>query len=695
MTLTKAQNDFINSKAKFIRLLAPAGCGKTFSIVEKTKKLLCDTPKAKIMIFTFTKNAAEEIRQRCGDSAGVHVFTLNSWGNSYVRNTVLKNSNMVTGDKAKWCVLNSLQPVWFNYRHRDKFEKLLTGKAKLRNSEKLLELIDEFKEIGFKHTEFTKDFKHNMSVYKLHQEFIQNVSLQRYYNAMVRSVLELISRKTLSKSEKEQHEYIVRHWVPFWAECCEHMFSTGQFTYADQKYFANIELEKKIKKNKKRNGVTKVDYIFVDEFQDTNPLDLMLVANLQKLTGAALIIVGDDDQAIFEFRGAAPYFILHPEQLFDSQFTTFILDENFRSPKNIVEKSMRLIKENKNRADKDVRSSSTTKEAEIVLYEYDSGEQMVDAVIADIKASLKESDKHVAVLSRKKSALLSYQILLTKEQIPYSVSDDLAFFYTAAANDLNTAIQIKEKNRFAAEDLAELVCMFSRNRFFSRARETLFRAFRANSVTMENLGRVMLMLGERQPIFENLFTQDYVTDFIVACNRFREAVSVYDTIEILLKDFGGFQQNYHRGLEELYYRDPPLSSLLNFAAKYESDFDSFVEHFNRAIARAESMADKEDGLLLEAEPQVLLSTALRVKGQEFNKVIILDAIDGIWPCTPTNNDMEPEEVESERRLFYVAVTRSKEHLHLYRTKQVGKNLFTQISPFVTEGQYAQVRKTFV
>ena len=107
------------------------------------------------------------------------------------------------------------------------------------------------------------------------------------------------------------------------------------------------------------------------------------------------------------------------------------------------------------------------------------------------------------------------------------------------------------------------------------------------------------------------------------------------------------------------------------------------------------MADKEDGLLLEAEPQVLLSTALRVKGQEFNKVIILDAIDGIWPCTPTNNDMEPEEVESERRLFYVAVTRSKEHLHLYRTKQVGKNLFTQISPFVTEGQYAQVRKTFV
>ncbi len=689
MVITKAQSDFINSDAKFIRLLAPAGCGKTFSIVEKTKKLFNGDPKVKIAIFTFTRNATEEIKSRCNNDSAVSVHTLNSWGNNYIKANVLKNPRIVSGKDMKWYVLNSLQPVWIKYTHRDKYEPLLTGRSRIKNSEKILNLIDEFKNIGFKHTDFTKDFTKNLATYNAHLQFIKKVSLNRYFNGIVRDTLMLIGKKELEKSENKKHEYIVRHWIPFWKDCCEHMLHTGQYTFDDQKYFANIELDRRVQKQQKRSGAAKLDYIFIDEFQDTSPLDLALISNLQKLTDASLIIVGDDDQAIFEFRGASPYFILHPDKLFGGKFKTYVLDENFRSPKNIVDKSMQLIKHNINRVDKEVKSSSDAANAEIQLLEYKNGEAMIDDIIADIKKTLQNENKRVAVLSRKKSALLSYQVLLTKENIAYSVSDDLAFFYTSAAANLNKAMEIKHKNTLKADDLLELVCMFNKNEFYKEARDTLYRALNANYATIENIDKILLFLGEKQPRFEKIFNHDYIADFHIALEKFINATNVYDTIDVLLNCFGGFQQNYYRSMEDLYYKDPPLSSLLDFAAKYGNDFDGFIDDFNRAITRAQCQTNG-DSLLLEEEPKVIISTALRVKGQEFDKVIILDVVNGVWPCFPFNSSVvPPEDIEGERRLFYVATTRAKQELHLYRTTKIAKDTYTQISPFVLEGQYDQ------
>ena len=688
MAMTKAQMNFVNSKEAFIRLLAPAGCGKTFSIVEKAKKLFSDNPKVKISIFTFTRNAAEEIRTRCDNDTCVTVHTLNSWGNNYIKANVLRNPRIVSGKDTKWYVLNTLQPIWTKAAYSDKYEPLLTKRARVHNSEKILELIDEFKNIGFKHTDFSRNFSKNMEIYNEHLQFIKKVSLYRYYSAIMRQVLLLIGKKELDKPDERKHEYIVRHWIPFWCDCCEQMLGTGQYTFDDQKYFANVDLAQKIRKKQKRTGAAKIDYIFIDEFQDTSPLDLQLISNLQQITGASLIIVGDDDQAIYEFRGASPYFILHPEKIFGAKFKTFVLDENFRSPANIVEKSMKLIKNNQNRVDKNVVAKSSVAQAEIQLKEYDGAENMVDAIIQDIKVTLaNNSDETVAVLSRKKSALLPYQILLTKENISYSVSDDLAFFYTSAAANLNRAMDIKRKSKLGPGDLTDLVCMFSKNEFYKEARETLYRALNANYATIDNIDKILLFLGEKQPRFEKVFLHDYVVDFHVALDKFMKTENVYDTLAVLLGCFGGFQQNYNRSLEDLYYKDPPLASLLSFAAKYDKDFDGFVDDFNRAIDRAACSADN-DNILIEEKPRIILSTALRVKGQEFGKVIILDCIDGIWPCFPSNTStVPPEEVEAERRLFYVATTRAKKYLHLYRNVNIAEDMQTQISPFVIEGDF--------
>ena len=131
------------------------------------------------------------------------------------------------------------------------------------------------------------------------------------------------------------------------------------------------------------------------------------------------------------------------------------------------------------------------------------------------------------------------------------------------------------------------------------------------------------------------------------------------------------KQNYSRSLEDLYYRAPPLASLLDFAAKYGDDYESFLEDFNAAIATAGMAKDSNDRLLDTEPARVFLSTALRVKGQQFDKVIILNVDDAY---------------EAERRLFYVATTRSKKTLHLYRGNEY-HNESTTISPFVLEGHY--------
>lgn len=675
MALTKAQQDFIVCNDKYIRLLAPAGCGKTFSIIEKTKSILNANPKAKINVFTFTRNAGQEIKDRCGKGDSLAVNTLNSWGNNYVKANVLKNARIISSaTDRKWCVLNNLQPVWRKKEHNI-FEEILTGRAKVKYSEKILNLIDEFKNIGFKHTDFTKNTKQNEEIYINFMQFISKLDLMRYYDTLLSNLVNDLPLKHEIRSSEELHSFILRHWIPFWRDCCEQMIINGIYTLDDQKYFANMELESRLSKGERWNGATKIDYIFIDEFQDTSPLDLMLISNLQKITDAGLIIVGDDDQAIFEFRGATPYFILHPDEIFGHEFTTFILDKNFRSPANIVEKSQLLISNNKNRVDKSVSAESNKPLAKIVHLEANN-ELLVNSVIEVIKKTLQETEDNIVILSRLKASLLPYQVLLTKDNIDYSVSDDLAFFYTQAAQNLNGVLEIKRKNKqLGPDELTDLICLYSRTEIYKPAREILWHWLMANSANLDNIHEILWQLGKTKSNFEKLLTKDFVDSFEHAVVNFVNAANVYDTLKCLLGEFEGLKKNYSRSLEDLYYRDPPLASLLDFAQQYNDNFDDFYEDFNRAISKAVSSAEF---VLEQANSRVILSTALRVKGQEFDNVVILNANDGVWPKTQSKT--KKAEVEAERRLFYVAVTRVKDTLYFASGTDTK-------SPFIAEGQF--------
>ena len=149
----------------------------------------------------------------------------------------------------------------------------------------------------------------------------------------------------------------------------------------------------------------------------------------------------------------------------------------------------------------------------------------------------------------------------------------------------------------------------------------------------------------------------------------------------MLGEFDGLKKNYSRSLEDLYYKDPPLASLLDFAQQYGNDFDGFYDDFNRAIEKTRCDKELSDILIDKSQPRIILSTALRVKGQEFDNVIILNANDGVWPkLIKTQQTTRKMDMESERRLFYVATTRVKNVLYFAEDN-------APQSPFIAEGEF--------
>ena len=119
-------------------------------------------------------------------------------------------------------------------------------------------------------------------------------------------------------------------------------------------------------------GAARYDHVLVDEFQDINPLDLSLIKAIVERNQATLTVVGDDDQAIFEWRGASPEYILEPQRYFGVPFKDYQLETNYRSPRNIVSHSQQLIANNNNRVAKRVRAAKTATDADIDVVTIDS-----------------------------------------------------------------------------------------------------------------------------------------------------------------------------------------------------------------------------------------------------------------------------------------------------------------------------------
>jgi DNA helicase-2/ATP-dependent DNA helicase PcrA len=149
-------------------------------------------------------------------------------------------------------------------------------------------------------------------------------------------------------------------------------------------------------------------------------------------------------------------------------------------------------------------------------------------------------------------------------------------------------------------------------------------------------------------------------DFYDSLWSLLSAESVSDAIQAISDSFKGLQKDYTRANDDIFFLDPPFALLSEFAEEYDDDFCRFEEDIQNAIDTLANVSTDDDTEFIEGEDaQVHLMTALRAKGREFDTVIILDANDGIWPI---DRATQKNELEQERRLFYVAFTRTREKL---------------------------------
>ena len=412
--LDKSQRAFIEAPVdQNIRLLASAGCGKTLCLLYRCKYLAEMSPNRsqRFLIVTFTRAAREELLGRLNEDKmfiGIRdhteITTLNSWGFRRIKNATFSPKLITSKRDYHFTMRNQLQPVWQNH---DLVKGGIQNSNRWKSSNaprNLMNVIDSLKSLGFDHIRHVS-----------YADFLDHwIELERQGLGwrLKEQVDDLVKFDVLgdvvnsSEPNARQHEFFDSFYL-FWLEATEQLIASSTFTLEDQKYFAFQDEKSNVDQKRYLSGAASYDHVFVDEFQDINPLDLALVRAIFERNRATVTIAGDDDQAIFEWRGATPEYILEPQDYFDAEFATHTLGVNYRSPTNIVTRSQYLIENNRRRVPKRIRAHSSSM-AEIEVLELDSLSKALNHVNDLVKSTLDEgtSPSRIALLSRKRAQII-------------------------------------------------------------------------------------------------------------------------------------------------------------------------------------------------------------------------------------------------------------------------------------------------
>ena len=406
----------------------------------------------------------------------------------------------------------------------------------------------------------------------------------------------------------------------------------------------------------------KYRYILVDEFQDINRIQYEIVRMLA-LPENNLFIVGDDDQSIYRFRGAKPEIMLGFVKDYPDA-KQVLLAENYRSAKEIVETSLRLIGHNKVRFPKDLAPvHGVGRPVDITVYENPlrEMEDVARKLRQYVMAGYAYEDMAVLFRTSTGSGLLAEKLM--EYNIPFQMRDVIPNLYSHwIAKDLFAYLTLGQGGR-KRSDFYRI--MNRPNRYLSRD------AFETPEVSF---GAVKSFYQDREWMEERVWNLESDLNTIgklklaAAINYIRKAVGYDD----YLKSYAEFRR----------LKPEELFEIADRLAESAAGFATFAEWQEHVKQYEETLKEQRQNGHGEAENTggVTLSTMHSAKGLEYRIVFIIDANEGI---VPHHKAAMTADIEEERRLFYVAMTRAKERLHLcavrerYHRKQ-------EISRFVKE-----------
>ena len=419
----------------------------------------------------------------------------------------------------------------------------------------------------------------------------------------------------------------------------------------------------------------KFEYVLVDEYQDTNKAQFTLVSMLAARFGN-ITAVGDNNQGIYSFRGADITNILNFERDFPG--TKIIkLEQNYRCTQNILDAANAVIKNNESKYEKNLWTQNNKGDLPYVFRgdtEYDEANFIVEQ-IRRLKREEYLDYNDFTVLYRMNSQSRSIEDILRREDIPYKIVGGLKFYERKEIKDILAYLRLIENT---ADNL-------SLQRIINEPKRGIGKTSLDNIEAVANQNDIsMYEVIKRADAFG--LNRVYVNsrDFI---NQIEELRSKKDTLIIseLIKETLRIT-GYSKALElenttEAENRLENLDEFLTVAIEFEEELaDNTLADFLEGITLSSDI-DNTD----ETEDSVTLMTLHSAKGLEFPVVFLVGMEEGIFPGYKSIG--EQKELEEERRLCYVGITRAKQHLFLTCARQrtiFGSTSCNQVSRFVKE-----------
>ena len=610
-----------------IRVLAGAGTGKTKTMVHRIAYMVnvAGIKPEEILVFSYTNKAVNEFRERIeillGEKANlVNIYTFHAFAYKMLKQYGNEELKIITDTYPKQ------EDMWRykNYAFKTKDEV--------------------FKEIR----------KTNEKDYKEASLSAKDMML----------LFDKIKERRLNINDIDSTFYGNGYLKKIFLKYCDLLEKNDLCDFPDLLLKFNNMLDKPDIIKKIRNTYK---YTIVDEFQDTNDLQLEIV---KKIIGKKqnLCVVGDDSQSIYAFRGANVNLIINLGKEF-KKLKTINLEQNYRSTNTIIEASNNLIENNKNRADKKIWTDNP-KGKQITKINGSEKFEEAKLVRKEIEKLKKEgvSYNDIAILYRNnsQSQIIQAEFLKDDVLIPYRVKDPSNFFNKAEIKGLINYLKliIDPCDFTAFSD-----CMMKPSRYFKRL---LLDQIMTVAISKHN-GNLLSAIKDKISIKTNTCANTYNIQALLSLS------DMYKEIEkMFLKEEGNKvleyiirSVNYINGMALSFYcmntpKDDLETSIdtlreiyLKNEIKTKEDLIDFLKYVENLDEKAKKIQIPDNDKSVEA---VQLTTIHSAKGLEFPYVFILGMVEDVFPSFRLK--LNPLDLEEERRLCYVAVTRAKKKLYL-------------------------------
>ncbi len=668
-TLNLSQKKAIEFEEGALLVVAGAGTGKTRVITERIKYLIEEkgVKPEEILALTFTEKSSQDMLDRVGDIMPLgydepYIYTFHSFADR-----ILKTDGIEMGLDTSYKIISDTNQ-WLLFR-KNLFKFNLKYFRPLGNPTKFISAILKF---------ISRLQDENISPSKF-EDFVKNT-------------------KSINEDEIVRWDELSSVFKKY----AEIKISKSKLDFGDL-INKTIELFQ-TRPNILRKYQTQFKHIMVDEFQDTNYSQYELVKLLfpadSNQQGRTLVVVGDDSQSIYKFRGAAISNILEFQEDFkNSEMVT--LTQNYRSNQPILDSSYKLVQNNnpdtlesKLGISKKLKSESEEESVKPMIYQMETLEDEVELVISKIIEILgKEPNytyKDIAILSRANSHLDPFVLGLKKYGLPYQLVGNRGLYDQDEIRNIISLIRIITD---------------------SEDNINLYRALNINvfNIPFEEISRILSSAKYSKTSLWNTCLKskhDSITNFITVINGFREKITKSLPSEMVYEII--YSTNYLKSFTTIETIENELALknidiFYNIVKRFEVDYRqdtrenpnilNLVEYLDLMIEAGDNPAQAE----IEDIDTINMLTTHASKGLEFKVVFMVNLVSDRFPSRNRSDVIDlPDElikevlpegdphVQEERRLFYVGMTRAQKYLFMTLAKNYGGKRDKNPSGFLEE-----------